>query len=212
MGVPCIMVLDTESSVCRTEHRRMLVSVAYEVIVFDPTTDTYHIESSGYHIITPEAYTDPDPASVNVHQIPPTYAQQHGCPLFDVLSALRVVVEHYRPTAIVGHDIVGDIALLVTEAMRCGLHHLFRWLSPTMICTKFLSMGPCAIPLPKHVTSDNMGILKWPNLEESYRLLVHHTDASSSAPFEKHDARGDVARCRAIFSTIVSRQQTPPSP
>ena len=198
------MVVDTESSVCRTEHRRMLVSVAYEVIVFDPATDTYNTESSGYHIITPEAHTDPDPASVSVHHIPPTYAQQHGCPLVDVLCALWGVIEHHRPAAIVGHDIVGDIALLVTEAVRCGLHRLVHCLAPLLICTKFLSMGPCAIPLPKHVASDAMGILKWPNLDESYRLLV----TGASVPFEKHDARGDVARCRAIFSSIVSSSET----
>jgi hypothetical protein len=205
-----ILVLDTESSVCRTEHRRILVSVAYEVIVFDATTDTYMIESSGYHIVSPEAHTDPDPASLSVHQIPPNYAKQYGHPLFDVLSAIRRVVEHYRPAAIVGHDIVGDVALLVTEAMRCGLNHLFRWLGPTLICTKFLSMGPCAIPLPKHVISNTVGILKWPNLDESYRLLVTDT-VPLSAPFEKHDARGDVARCRAIFNAIVCQTGQPQS-
>jgi hypothetical protein len=194
------------------------VSLAYEVLVYNSNTG-YTVEHSGYDIIQPEIYTDPDPTSVNIHHIPFHHAYQCGRPLVDVFETLNQVTKKYKPTAIVGHDIANDIVLLISEAMRCGIGDLecFNY----MICTKLLSTGPCAIPLPQHlcyrypcdalIEPNTMhmlfGVLKWPNLEESYQLLVGDT-AASSEQFEEHDARGDVARCRAIFEELALRGQT----
>lgn len=213
------IVLDTESSLCRIQRRRVLVSLAYEVLVH--SNDGGHtVEYSGYDIIQPEMYTDPDPASVNIHHIQSCYAYQYGRPLVDVLQTLGAVTKKYQPTAIVGHDITNDVVLLISEAMRCGISQ-FDCLGPVahLICTKLLSTGPCAIPIPKHLcyrypcdaviepnTTDMVsGVLKWPNLEESYHLLVGDTSIVSDEQFQEHDARGDVARCRAIFEELVLR-------
>jgi hypothetical protein len=220
MGATVVyVVLDTESSICRASRHRRLVSLAYEVILVTDDPVGYQIVCSGYEIVVPDTYMDPDPASINVHQIQKGFALKWGRPLNDVIQQLGQVMRQYQPRAIVGHDICNDIALLISEAVRCGIQPE-DWFGQgvQLICTKLLSLGPCAIPLPMHLRYrypcdaqlntkaldlDDLkyGLLKWPNLEESYRILVHTTEEMP----QEHDARGDVARCRAIFSQLVLR-------
>lgn len=216
------VVLDTESSVCRVTRQRRLVSLAYEVITATDNSDGYQIACSGYDIVLPDPVMDPDPVSTNIHQIQKGYALQWGRPLTEVIQQLGQVMKTHQPRAIVGHDICNDIALLISEAIRCGIHP-HEWFGGgqglQLVCTKLLSLGPCAIPLPTHlryqypcdaqldmlaldVNDTKFGLLKWPNLEESYRILVQATEEIMP---QEHDARGDVARCRAIFSQLVLR-------
>ena len=113
-----------------------------------------------------------------------------------------------RPVALVGHDVVPDAALLVSEALRIGLPaSRLPDVFGRLLCTKQLAVGQCGIPLPTHLRFDflcdvllhrlngdpaalprpSSTVYKWPNLDECYQLLVGAV------------ARGDVERCRLVL-------------
>ena len=131
----------------------------------------------------------------------------HGIPLRAALDRLFRCIETYKnidlfvprqkkrsvipPTAIVGHDIAGDVNLLVSEALHCGCSYSSLPRSLTrLICTRMLATSRCAIPLPDHLRhpfpcdillpprpkdSDERMVatpFKWPSLQETYNLLV----------------------------------------
>ena len=134
------LVLDTESSVCRVSHERILVSLAYEVVVADAGALT--VVHSQYDVVELGSHRRPDAASERVHGI--TAAKRKGGrPLSSVLCDLSRTLQKHAPQAVVGHDIAGDTVLLVSEAVRTGLavedcrplFHYFR----RLICTKHLT-------------------------------------------------------------------------
>ena len=132
----------------------------------------------------------------------------HGIPLRLALDRLFRCIDTYKstesllneqisvttPTAIVGHDITGDVNLLVSEALHCGCSYSSLPRSLTrLICTRMLATSRCAIPLPDHLRhpfpcdillpprpkdkrDSNERIFvtpfKWPSLQETYNLLV----------------------------------------
>lgn len=139
------LVLDTESTVCQHRRIRILVSLAYEVV--DPKG---RVLFSHYDIVWQPPDMDPDPKSIEIHGITPEVSwNSGGCALQDVLARLFGCLEGFLPRSVVGHDVVGDINLLVSEAIRCGMvvPDALRFL----VCTRMLATTRCAIPLPSHL-------------------------------------------------------------
>lgn len=233
------LVLDTESSLCVARRRRLLVSLAYEVVEVgtasgeeeeeeeegQPRPPRHRILAAGYDVIRQPDDTLPDARSVRIHGITPQYSWSHGEPLRQVLDRFFRCLEAHRPDAVVGHDIVGDVSLLATEellllrgspAVPASPHPAVASRLHRLVCTRMLSTHRCAIPLPRHLRQPGLhdGLLagrrprpgvthKWPSLQESYDLLVRDPDGAPPS-FAKHDARGDVERCRAIFLSLLS--------
>lgn len=216
MATRCFVVLDTESSVCTAARLRVLVSLAYEVMVLGPS-GRVRVVHRRYDVVALPDGVRPDAASERVHGLSADACRAEGRPLPLILRDLVSTFDRYVPDAVVGHDIAGDAALIVSEAVRlglrvAGLRRAFRCL----LCTKHLTVGQCCIPLPLHLryehpcdalldrlkgcyepSPDHCAVpLKWPNLDESYSVLVGD-DADAAAPL--HDARGDVQRCRLVI-------------
>lgn len=223
------LVLDTESSLDVTTAcpRRVLVSIAYEVV----SRQTGAVMYAVYDTVRVSSDARFDAASVRIHGISHAHASSHGQPLSVVLGRLTHTLERFRPIAIVGHDIVNDMALLVSEALR--VRKCVPQLGPyatRLICTKLATVALCRIPLAstvqkKHAPplpdvlcgsssveeTDDDAHWKWPNLNEAYDRVVTrmmHDDGSSpvraATALAHHDARDDVARCRDIFVRLVA--------
>jgi hypothetical protein len=212
--MPPYLVIDTESSLRLDTRLRVLVSLAYEVVA----TEDDSVRAAGYDIVRHSPGCPLDPRSLRVHHIDADTARVHGKPLRAVLANLASVIRKYQPVAVVGHDVQGDVCLLVSECLRLNLSpahcfgNLFRW----MVCTKLGGAVPCGIPLPGTggAATFGRGRLKWPNLAECYERLVLLRPPSSSAAaaglappcdWPCHDARGDVERCRAVFLRLLAR-------
>lgn len=201
------------------------MSLAFEVVTTEDTT----VQSSGYDIIRQPLGRRLDPYSLYIHSIYTGTARSHGKPLHKVLSNLAPVVQKHRPVAVVGHDVQGDVGLLISECLRSNLNpnELFGDLFRRLVCTKIGSAVLCGTPLPdgrygRHKknyigsppsSSPEPLRLKWPNLTECYERLVC---AGEGAPrgvdngkegkgtkWPSHDARGDVERCRAVFFHLI---------
>ena len=164
-----------------------------------------------------------DELSFQIHHIDLHTLQLEGSDLKDVLLKLHSHLHHYSPMAIVGHDVVNDLVLLVNEAIRVNLSLKTLFPLHRLLCTKLATIAVCAIPLPRHlrhdfpcdrilkrfgqlkkdelVMSNKKQSFKWPNLEESYKIVVNSKTRHKKNKFNEplHDARGDVARCRDIF-------------
>lgn len=175
----CVFV-DTESSVCVLRRRRVLVSIAYQVVDVHGTVYASHYELV-YHC--PTEYL-PDPQSVAIHRISPEESQQHGQPLADVLYRFFACVGRHRPAAIVGHDIGGDLALLVSEAVNCADASpdavVLLAMIPQrahLVCTRMLATHHCAIPLPAHLS-----IAPWERLLERFTKRRHGRGGRAAAP------------------------------
>ena len=185
------LVLDTESSVCKTTHARLLVSMAYEVVVVK--SGTLSVSYSRYDVVAVPAHIRLDAHSERVHGISAD-VRKLGRPLDAVLVDFLRTVEKHQPQAIVGHDVTGDVVLFVNEAIRAGvpvsgMHRAFR----RLICTKHLTVGQCCIPLPLHLRyeypcdvlldrlcggfSNDGPLFKWPNLD---RVGVNYPDAHTA--------------------------------
>ena len=138
------LILDTESSVCPARRRRVLVSLAYEVV--DPQGQ---VLVSRYEVVSQPIGFQPDPVSVAVHGLDSASTQEQGQPLDRILHRLFTVVRTNQPTAVVGHDIVGDISLLVSETIVTGVACDGIPLQLTrLLCTRMLTTHLCALPLP----------------------------------------------------------------
>jgi DNA polymerase III epsilon subunit-like protein len=133
----------------RETRLRILVSLAYEVV--DPERGTVLL--AHYDVVKLPAHAQLDPASQRVHGITVREARRKGRELRDVLQRLCGVVRRHAPVAAVGHDVAGDVVLLVSECLRCGLSPTkLRGLLPQrLVCTKLAATGRCGIPLPKHL-------------------------------------------------------------
>lgn len=109
------------------------------------------VRQTFYDIVRPSSDLSLDTVSENVHGITREECTRDGRSLMDVMHRFLTVLRDVQPCAVVGHDVVGDIRLLVSEAIRIGmspgsLFHLRR-----VLCTKELSMGRCRLPLPSHL-------------------------------------------------------------
>jgi hypothetical protein len=217
--MPPYLVIDTESSLRLDTRLRVLVSLAYEVVA----TEDDSVCAAGYDIVRHSPGCPLDSRSLRVHGIDSHTAGVHGKPLRTVLANLASVIRKYQPVAVVGHDVQGDVCLLVSECLRLNLSpahcfgNLFRW----MVCTKLGGVVPCGIPLPGTGALERGPTgrrLKWPNLTECYERLVLLRPPSASAfsssggpagpALPCHDARGDVERCRAVFLSLLARTDT----
>jgi hypothetical protein len=229
----CFVVIDTESSVCHDTNIRILVSFAYEVVADDGDT----VRASCYDLVALPPGIRLDRRSQRCHGITPSAMARRGRALFHILRDPATIgvgswsdrdfvdtMTTVQPTALVGHDVVGDAVLLVSEALRVGLPaaHL-RDVFLRLLCTKQLAVGRCCIPLPHHLrydfpcdamlhrlngdarSSQPPAAYKWPNLDECYRMLV----GSDEAEPPRHDARGDVERCRRVLSRFLGDHRTP---
>lgn len=220
----CFLVLDTESSLCHYRQHRVLVSVAYEVVQF--CGNRMHVRFCRYEVVKQPPYACLDPISEQVHGLSMQDCQgKRAGALRDVLGRLLDALDRHRPLAVVGHDIANDVVLIVTEALRCGIHPSRLRALQRLLCTKLYATGPCGLPqsrcgdsritepcsLPSSVheyhpvfqdANQDLGFLKWPTLEESYRMLVPD-NVQRRLRHPVHDARGDVERCRAVFSAIL---------
>ena len=173
------LVLDTESSLCLRRRRRVLVSLAYEVVDLSPPGVAPPGPPHGGASPTPPAATAagrggaggvatppaahyelvlqppdvaPDARSVAIHGIPPPASWGPGRPLRDVLERLFECLRRTAPCAVVGHDVVGDVHLLVSEAVHAGLGvDAVPPVLGRLVCTRLLATGRCAIPLPAHL-------------------------------------------------------------
>lgn len=231
--MPVYLVLDTESSVRMDTRLRVLVALAYEVLATDDDARAVHpphsssqsccVRARGYDIVRQPSDSPLDPDSHRIHQIDVPTSQRTGRPLRTILANLAEVIREYRPTAIVGHDVHGDIALLISECVRSDLNpniHFGDWLRQ-LICTKIGGAVPCGIPLlsRRGGGGDVTGRLKWPNLDECYQRLCHskvdwgtggHLDPTEEERWPAHDARGDVERCRAVFLSLIRGRLSDP--
>jgi DNA polymerase III epsilon subunit-like protein len=215
------IVLDTESSVRLDTGLRVMVSIAYSTL--DPgTCETPDLR---YEIVKHPPDVPLDPHSESIHCIDRRTMQVQGAPLLDIIRRFLAFLTQHRPRALVGHDVTGDVDLLVTEALMCGLPPAALTPLRRLICTKQLAAARCAIPLPQHLREahpcDGMvrllggnmdavpgdgsgtGCLKWPNLHECYGSLVRDPPHQ---PLPEHDARGDVQRCSSVFRALLSEQ------
>lgn len=158
------LVLDTESSLCHRRHQRLLVSLAYEVVDGLGRVHAAHYELvwqprlGGWFSSKTEPTTSrpkdikPDIRSVRIHGLNPEVSWRYGQPLLHVLQRLYACLEAHRPCAVVGHDVWGDVSLLVSESVHCGMpcHHLPQALR-RLLCTRMMATHRCAIPLPPHL-------------------------------------------------------------
>lgn len=204
--MPVYLVVDTESSVRLDDRLRVLVSIAYEVVATGADGGGGEgdraavVRASGYDIVrqTPDRPLDPD--SLRIHGIDGPTSRNAGKPLRTVIANLAAVVRAHRPTAVVGHDVRGDVSLIVSECLRLNLdpRRHFGDLFGRLVCTKLAATVPCGIPLPMHLCyrfpcdptllrlngewwgggpgtagrgPDGVR-LKWPNLAESFDRLV----------------------------------------
>ena len=212
------LILDTESSLCKRMHRRVLVSLAYEVV---DTNNTRH--AACYDVVSQPDEHVPDDRSLQIHGIAPDSSRQCGRPLHEVLQRFFAYLDFFQPDAVVGHDVVSDINLIVSEALCTrgfGCGSIPNGLS-RLVCTRMLTTNLCAIPLPAHTAKRQPGTpapttslppYKWPSLQESYDILVRPRCPDEEKPggppvAELHDARGDVERCRAIFLEVLRRRR-----
>lgn len=193
----CYVVLDTESSVCLDTGRRVLVSLAYEVVDVCMGADREVVRDLYYDIVSQPPHTRLDSSSAQVHGISVERSRTEGRPVHEALSHLFAVLNHCKPYAIVGHDIVGDIKLLVGEALRAGIPLSSLGLLRKVLCTKELSIAQCRLPLPEHIQECDRLLLhedekvsscmyKWPSLEESYTIIVQN---QKKPMYKHHDAR-----------------------
>lgn len=211
------------------------MSLAYEVLAMDDTIPLQpapqpscssskpirsYIRARGYDVVRQPSDSPLDPESFRIHRIDVPTSRRTGRPLRAILTDLAAIVREHRPTAVVGHDIQGDISLLISECVRSNLDpnaQFGDWLR-RLICTKIGAVVPCGIPLPplRHGTDGGTRRLKWPNLDECYERLccVGAAEAEEEVwggggeGWPVHDARGDVERCRAVFLCLM-RNQTP---
>jgi DNA polymerase III epsilon subunit-like protein len=152
MAGACFVVVDTESSVRCEDSLRVLMSLAYEVVT---VTDGLAVSARHYDLVTQHPDTVLDSLSERVHGISAARAHRRGRSLFSVMQRFLHVVARYKPLAMVGHDVVADAALLVSEAIRVGLPtHVLREPFQHLLCTKELATGHCQIPLPAHLRYD----------------------------------------------------------
>ena len=248
MTTDCFVIVDTESSVCRESNMRILVSLAYEVVDGEGS-----VRHSQYDLVALPPAIHLDRRSQRIHGITPDASVRRGRALYAVLWDFLDHMETARPCAIVGHDVVADAALLVSEALRVGFPAArLRTAFVHLLCTKQLAVGHCGIPLPPHLRYDfpcdlvlrrlngsgadrrhhaavpQAVTYKWPSLfqgdgdvcdahrpgcDECYHLLVEpdgatdRTDGGAPPPAELypcHDARGDVQRCRLVFTRLLT--------
>ena len=216
------MVLDTQSSICQRSFRRLLVSIAYEVVDVNQACSSGSVRESHYHIVKQPKGVELDSVSEAIHGITVVDSQRHGKPLQTVLHHFLTCLNQVSPTAIVGHDIRGDIQLLVNEAIRTGIHPAELAPLRRLLCTKELSIAQCRLPLPFHLqyeypcdaVLEQMNetppkklscTFKFPSLEESYANLVNPDDLPLQ--HNAHDARGDVERCRAVLVHLLLKQK-----
>lgn len=221
------MILDTESTMCLRRRRRLLVAIAYEVIWPDRTPTTTKNDTMAYDVVILPDDLVPDRRSEEIHGITGPVSWEIGRPLHRVLARLFHCLQVHRPVAIVGHDVVGDAHLVVSEAMLAGCtcqsipNALMR-----LICTRMIATPRCALPLPTHLQRQRqrrgVGVagvsgFKWPSLTETYDMLVLRDGTPARRRrrlhHPTHDARGDVERCREVFLRMVSAtHHSPPLP
>lgn len=106
----------------------------------------------GYYVVRLPYDVVLDDRSVLIHGITREETWAHGMDVRDVLFSFFRCIEQYSPDAIVGHDVMGDVNLLVSELLYQGCSSTS--LPSTvcrLICTRMLATQPCAIPLPPHV-------------------------------------------------------------
>jgi DNA polymerase III epsilon subunit-like protein len=212
------VVLDTESSVRLDTGLRVMVSLAYVTLNPEERDDAAEMQ---YEIVKQPPDVPLDAQSESIHSIDHRTMQAQGAPLVDVLGRFLAFLTKHRPRALVGHDVTGDVDLLVTEALACGLSPAALTPLRRLICTKQLAAARCAIPLPPHLRdahpcdgmvrllgghidaapSGGSGCLKWPNLHECYGSLVREP---MDRRHPEHDARGDVQRCSSVFRALLS--------
>jgi DNA polymerase III epsilon subunit-like protein len=215
----CYVVLDTESSVCQLSFRRVLVSLAYEVVDVNASNV---VRQSHYEIIRQPGCMQLDTLSESIHGITVKQSQEKGKPLADVLQRFLTVLHTVSSNAIVGHDIAGDIQLIVNEAIRVGVRPTDLGPLRRLLCTKLLSIAQCRLPLPGHLQYEYpcdvvlqtlnehppkklSATYKFPSLEESYSHVVPLNDFPPH--HHAHDARGDVERCRAVLIHLLLQRQ-----
>lgn len=168
---PLYLVLDTESSFCHFQRRRYLVSLAYEVI-----DAAGGVRVARYHLVRPHQNACPDASSERIHGISLDMASnqdtpssllllrfcwaggvgrpvdEYGSEVTSVLTEFFHALETHCPTAVVGHDITGDVNLLISEAICHGLSCArVPAALQRLVCTRMLATQPCAIPLPMHL-------------------------------------------------------------
>jgi DNA polymerase III epsilon subunit-like protein len=221
------VVLDTESSVRLDTGLRVMVSLAYAALepgAGDP-------QDLRYEIVKRPPDVPLDPQSESIHCIDRRTMLAQGAPLGDVIRRFLAFLTQHRPRALVGHDVTGDVDLLVTEALLCGLPSAALTPLRRLICTKQLAAARCAIPLAPHLreahpcdgmvrllgghldapppggSGSGSGCLKWPNLHECYGSLVREKNGPTGPRHPEHDARGDVQRCSSVFRALLSEQR-----
>lgn len=196
---------------------RLLVALAYELVW--PLSNRRG--PICYEVVSLPPDTEADPRAEAVHGISVAASCTRGRPVAAVLCALFHCLDVYQPRAVVGHDVVGDVHLLVSEAVRCGCvsGRLPAALS-RLVCTRMLATHRCAIPRPGPpapplrrrpgaAAAARRPGFKWPSLRETYRLLVR--DGGVPPVHPDHDARGDVERCREVFLSILHQTRPPAS-
>ena len=176
------------------------------------------VREARYDLIAHPSDVVLDIASERVHGITAAVAHAQGRSLRDVLSDFLEALRSHDCMAIVAHDVVGDVTLLVSESLRAGLQPAACRAFRRLLCTKLLSAAHCRIPLPEHLRCEYPCDLflrrlngevasnephgpayKWPSLAECCALLTRR----QRTKFPAHDARGDVERCRLIFGQLL---------
>lgn len=141
-------------------------------------------------LIKPEGW-EIEPCAEEVHHIATRTCHRYGIRLPEALVPLRGLVA--ASSRIIAHHMNFDRRVITTAIHRAGGDgNWWARAGHKMLCTMEASTEPCALP-------GEFG-LKFPSLEEAYRILVHGDYET------KHDADSDIEAMVAVYKALVERK------
>lgn len=196
------VVLDTESSVDPRAGIRRLVALAYGLASDSPPHTKVYIKHSKP---TARALAR-DGRSRRIHGIDCMNPPDVRLDIITAIETLFQYLEHHQVDALVGHGIAGDVSLILSEALYCGMSaNSFPKAFRQILCTKVATLHICAIPLPGGQVGQNG--YKWPRLKEAQAVLCGADgDPSEGYP---HDPSFDVSVCQDVWLMLTKAQVAP---
>ncbi|MEZ5277089.1 MAG: 3'-5' exonuclease [Opitutaceae bacterium] len=142
-----------------------------------------------YHVIRPDGFTISAEATA-VHGISQRKALEVGIGIRSIVDQLEAVLNRYRPSQLVAHNLNFDLHVISHECKRMNRACPIEGLSE--FCTMKHSTELCAIP-------GSRGGYKWPKLEELYQFLFGRNVAGA------HNALIDVCATIECYQELSKR-------
>lgn len=201
------LVIDTESSVDPFTGYRRLLAVAYATTHLQTDVEIVYIDHADTNICDA---LNSDTKSFAIHGVD---ACNLPSPNMRPRLALKAIFDYCtknKVRRVMAHGVIGDVALLVSEAVWCGLDPVqdIPQCFLQTFCTRNACRTLCAIPLPKSIqdrsrqlgTTPQQTEYKWPSLSEACLTL----DVLKKAMPRPHDVKHDVECCRQLFHRLQS--------